>query len=1444
MVGVCRNGRPGISVSGRAKATGGYVALTAIDFPNPGTVAPGQQDVNVVFNRILPPGKYGDISAGNNDTLTLTPGTYDINSLVLSGSSTLRIIPGGQVVLRLAGNNVFQAIRISNDSHVNALGMPQNLQVIYGGARKIRVTDDATVNAVLYAPNASVTLDNRVDWYGALVVGELDASDSAAIHYDRGFVIGPSITGAVIPTPNANGWNSANATVTFTCSEAGAPVLSCSPPVIVNVEGVQIVTGIVVDQAGQTATASVAVKLDKTAPVATARAVPGPNTVGWNNSNVVVTFTCTDPLSGVDDCPNPISVSNETASRVVAGTVRDQAGNTSTISLAVKVDKSDPDVRIVSPAAGTTLTASPAPVSGTVSDALSGVASVTCNGIPATVTGTTFNCGVPLAQGQNTLLVLARDVAGNVDTATRSIRYTPSSPDTAPPVITSSVTPTPNAAGWNKANATVTFTCSDAGSGIDTCSSPVSVTAENAGQTVTGTAKDKAGNTATASATVKLDKTLPLLAITAPAGGSTVTASPLSLTGTVSDALSGVAGVTCNGANATLSQGNVSCGVALVSGANTISVVATDVAGNARIVSVSVTYTPSPTDTTLPTISSTVTPTPNAAGWSKADTTVSFTCADAGSGIDTCSSPVTVTAETASQTITGTAKDKAGNTATTSATVKLDKTLPLLAITAPAGGSIVTASPVSVTGTVSDALSGVAGVTCNGANATLSQGNVSCSVALVSGANTITVAATDVAGNVRTSSVNVTYTPTSNDTTPPTISSAISPVPNTAGWSKADTTVVFACADGQSGIKTCSSPVIVTAETAGQIVTGTATDNAGNTATTSVTVKLDKTAPAIAVSTPANGASVTSATANIAGTVTDALSGVATFTCNGVAAVLTGPNFTCSATLTAGANAIAIVSADLAGNSRTVTLNVTLASPPTVSFTAPTPLSYLNITPTTLTGTVSDPLATVVINSIPAPVANGQFSIPFPLAEGPNIITATATSPSGLVGTSSMEVTLDTTPPHVTITSPPDGFVTTDTSATIAGIINDIVVGTVNDQQAQVTVNGVPAQVSNRTFLASSVFLNMGANVIQAVGRDRVGNQATTQITITRQAPSPSTIRLLSGNNQSGVIGSTLATPLVVALTDAGGNPVPNKPVIFKVTQNNGLVNSGVTPAASLIATTNPQGQAQVQWTLGQRAGAGSNVVEAYAVGFGGTAIFTASGTQGPAGKVVVDTGGDQIGPIEQALPKPLIAVVVDAGNNRLANVPVTFSVAQGGGSLTNASGTSFTTNGNGSTITGQPSITVTTDSDGRAAATPDPGQSGGQRKQPGRSDVRWQPELPRSLYSLRPSARQPREHLDQRRRARQQQRADPRRHHPSRPDEPVQLEQQHRTGGCIGPDGRAGAVRDLASSGGLREAADGRLDRATSRQVSQHGLRLGNRRGPNQHARSARLFTTIEPGQ
>jgi len=69
-----------------------------------------------------------------------------------------------------------------------------------------------------------------------------------------------------------------------------------------------------------------------------------------------------------------------------------------------------------------------------------------------------------------------------------------------------------------------------------------------------------------------------------------------------------------------------------------------------------------------------------------------------------------------------------------------------------------------------------------------------------------------------------------DDTTPPTITAAIDPPANAAGWHRGDVRVTFTCNDAL-GVASCPAPVIVTAEGRGQVVTGQAVDRAGNTAT-------------------------------------------------------------------------------------------------------------------------------------------------------------------------------------------------------------------------------------------------------------------------------------------------------------------------------------------------------------------------------------------------------------------------------------------------------------------------------------------------------------------------------------------------------------------------------------------------------------------------------------
>jgi hypothetical protein len=116
------------------------------------------------------------------------------------------------------------------------------------------------------------------------------------------------------------------------------------------------------------------------------------------------------------------------------------------------------------------------------------------------------------------------------------------------------------------------------------------------------------------------------------------------------------------------------------------------------------------------------------------------------------------------------------------------------------------------------------------------------------GTHTLTYWSIDKAGNTEekhTATVQI-------DKTAPTISGAATSPPNANGWYNNNVTVHFTSADSGSGVASSTQDTTLSAEGANQSVQGTATDNAGNSATTTVGgINIDKTAPTTTANAPA-----------------------------------------------------------------------------------------------------------------------------------------------------------------------------------------------------------------------------------------------------------------------------------------------------------------------------------------------------------------------------------------------------------------------------------------------------------------------------------------------------------------------------------------------------------------------------------------------------------------
>ena len=153
-------------------------------------------------------------------------------------------------------------------------------------------------------------------------------------------------------------------------------------------------------------------------------------------------------------------------------------------------------------------------------------------------------------------------------------------------------------------------------------------------------------------------------------------------------------------------------------------------------------------------------------------------------------------------------------------------------------------------------------------------------------------------------------------------------------------------------------------------------------------------------------------------------------------------------------------------------------------------------------------------------------------------------------------------------------------------------------------------------------------------------------------------IEVMSGNGQSGRVGSTLAEPLVVKVTDTRDRPVAGATVAFAFTDASG---GGAASPASV--TTDNNGLASSSLTLGGRVGPVTGTAEV-PVDAGSTLVeasFSATALPENANGIALVSGDDQGGPVNTALPALLVVQVSDGFGNPISGVTINWSVTGGG---------------------------------------------------------------------------------------------------------------------------------------------------------------------------------------
>ncbi len=169
---------------------------------------------------------------------------------------------------------------------------------------------------------------------------------------------------------------------------------------------------------------------------------------------------------------------------------------------------------------------------------------------------------------------------------------------------------------------------------------------------------------------------------------------------------------------------------------------------------------------------------------------------------------------------------------------------------------------------------------------------------------------------------------------------------------------------------------------------------------------------------------------------------------------------------------------------------------------------------------------------------------------------------------------------------------------------------------------------------------------------------STASLTEIAAAGPAASIALVSGNSQSGIVGTVLPAPLVVKVKDSFGNSVPNASVTFA----DGAIGGSFAPNPATSGTT---GQASTVFTLPTTAHSGFAVTAS-----SGTAtpltLHETSVAGAPASEAI-SAGNKQTGTHATQLPKPLVVVVKDQYGNAINGVTVNFSDGGVGGSFLNS---------------------------------------------------------------------------------------------------------------------------------------------------------------------------------
>ena len=336
-----------------------FTLTTAASPPAGGTVSPasGAQPLGtVVLVTATPnPGYYfvnwtGNVGDPNGASTGVVMNQSETVTANFASASTDHVAPTTTAAVSPAPNaagwnNTVATVDLSAVDNPGGSGVKQIAYSVSGA----QVVSSTIVPGDAASIPVTVEGTSLITFFATDNAGNLEAPNFLTIRLDE---TGPTISGAAVPAPNANGWNRTPVTVTFQCADALSGLAAGSPPAPTILSGNaagQLVSGVCFDLADNSRSAIVqGINIDMTPPVV----IPPPNQIvqqaGAGGASVTYPLpTIVETLSGlassscapVSGSVFPVGVTTVTCSAT------DRADNTGSANFTVTVSGA-PDGRM------------------------------------------------------------------------------------------------------------------------------------------------------------------------------------------------------------------------------------------------------------------------------------------------------------------------------------------------------------------------------------------------------------------------------------------------------------------------------------------------------------------------------------------------------------------------------------------------------------------------------------------------------------------------------------------------------------------------------------------------------------------------------------------------------------------------------------------------------------------------------------------------------------------------------------------------------------------------------------------------------------------------------------------------------------------------------------------------------------------------------------------